>query len=258
LLEPARVVELLGGARARIRQLTGRDEYRLACMGTAPAAFAVSELLCNCVELDDAAPSRDTARNMLVGDRDFAMLQLRALTLGERVLAVVTCPACASRVDVAFDVSEVPVQRRPQDRERYEISYRGRTIGFRLPTGADIESIVNLDLDTAENVLLERCVQNGEGKLTAGACRAVAAAMERLAPQVDLELDLICPECQAENLIPFDCTAFFLLELRTAQSNLMREIHTLASTYHWSEDAILALPRERRHAYLKLVRDGLS
>ena len=36
---------------------------------------------------------------------------------------------------------------------------------------------------------------------------------------------------------------------------MLRQIHTLARSYHWSEREILALPLERRLAYLLLIEE---
>ena len=39
----------------------------------------------------------------------------------------------------------------------------------------------------------------------------------------------------------------------TGLERLYEEIHVLATHYHWSEPAILALPRSRRQRYLALI-----
>jgi len=36
---------------------------------------------------------------------------------------------------------------------------------------------------------------------------------------------------------------------------LYKEIHTLASRYHWSEKEILSMPTQKRKTYLKLIVD---
>jgi hypothetical protein len=248
-----RVVALPGGGTARVHSLTGRDEDCIARDTTTAAALATTALIGSCVEIDGAAPSAERARTLLVGDREFLMLQLRRETLGERVFAVVGCSACGADVDVAFDAADVPVETPAAVEPRAQIRYRGRTIAFRLPTGDDQEAVIGLGLEDAEALLLDRCVDGGAADLSRGARDAVVAAMERRAPRIDLELDVVCPECGAAHVVPFDVTAFFLGELGVHGDRLLREIHALALAYHWSEEAILALPRKRRRAYLSLV-----
>ena len=184
------------------------------------------------------------------------MLQLRCETLGERIDAVVNCGACGADVDVAFDARDVAVDAPARVEPRGRLRHRGRTIAFRLPNGDDQEAVVGLALEEAERVLLERCVEGGAAGLSPGARAAVIAAMERRAPRIDLELDVVCPECAHAHVVPFDLAAFFLGELSARGDRLLREVHALALAYHWTEDAILALPRARRRAYLTLVAGG--
>src|SRR5262249_7519714 len=46
---------------------------------------------------------------------------------------------------------------------------------------------------------------------------------------------------------------FFFAELTRRGRHMLRHIHTLATRYHWSEEAILRLPTERRLAFLALI-----
>jgi hypothetical protein len=72
---------------------------------------------------------------------------------------------------------------------------------------------------------------------------------------VDLQLDLECPECGNGFSSPFDVTAFFLHEMRVNDRQLLREFHSLAFHYHWSEAEILSLDRRRRRTYLTFLND---
>jgi hypothetical protein len=242
--------------RASLRGLTGREEEWLGEASGVPSARKVTFVLSSCVTaLDGEAVDEQRIRRMLVGDRDYLMLELRRLTLGDDVVAVVACPACQASMDVEFRVSGVPVERRPQSAEWHEGECGVR---FRLPAGGDQEAILGLDAKAAEGAMLSRCVAHDEGaSLTAEQQGALIAEMEREAPRVDLELDLTCPECHHRFLLPFDTTAFFFEELRVKRGQLLREVHTLAFYYHWSEADILALGRRRRHAYLRLLDESL-
>src|SRR4051794_5031601 len=109
-------------ATAGLRPLSGREEEWLAAHRGAPSAPAVTRLLGAClVRPDGSVAGPGLARRLLIGDRDFLMLQLRRVTLGEDVRAVVTCPSCAVRMDVDFRVDDVPIQRRPQPAPSYTL-----------------------------------------------------------------------------------------------------------------------------------------
>jgi len=247
---------------AALRPLTGREEDWLAQHADTPNACAVTQLLNAClVRLESQPTSLELTRNLLAGDRDYLMLQLRRLTLGDHFQAVLTCPACAGRLDVDFQTSDIPVTECPQTAVSFtlepdEQTGATRPLRFRLPNGADQEAVSKLPARQAVQVLLQRCVS--DTPLSDVEQKAVSAAMERLAPQVELELDLECPACAETFVESFDTTAFFLTEMRGQGRQLLREIHHLAFYYHWPEAEILSLRRDRRRAYLALLNEALQ
>src|SRR5215510_12105177 len=72
-----------------LRPLTGWEEEWLAHHSGTPAALVVSALLDACI----VAPEPLSAR-LLAGDRDYLILQLRRLTLGGHIQAVLDCASC--------------------------------------------------------------------------------------------------------------------------------------------------------------------
>jgi len=242
-----------------VRPLSGHEEEWLASNRRLPNALVVTRLLNSCVlRIDDEPAPKDLAQRMLVGDRDYLLLQLRRLTLGDRVRAVLNCPACGSKMDADLDAASVPVESRPQAEVRHYIEVGARTVSFRLPIGADQEAVVDLDPDAAVAELLRRSIlDDGGTPLSAAEQAVVIAAMERIAPEVFPELQLTCPECDHEFEMPFDIASFFFDEMRIAGGQLFREVHTLAFYYHWTESEILGLTRERRRMYLSLLSDAL-
>lgn len=266
------VVSLPGGIaggdqwvrEAELRPLSGIEEDWLLQNPTAPSAVSVTRLLSGCLlHFGTDAVTPDRVRQLLVGDRDLLVLKLRMLTLGDEFHAVLSCPACAKSMDVLFKGSDVPVERPAQVKASYELELTGevcreRTIRFRLPTGADQEVALGSPVDTGIEILIGRCLLDDGGMaLNADEREQLQNAIERSAPKVELELALSCPECNQEFVFPFDITAFFLLELRNNSRNLLREIHSLAFYYHWTEAEILQLDRARRRAYLSLLTDEL-
>lgn len=78
----------------------------------------------------------------------------------------------------------------------------------------------------------------------------IAGRLEQHDPLTALELLARCPECDAEATIAFDLEALLLEQLQSRQMQILREIHLLASGYHWSEREILGMPAWRRRHYL--------
>lgn len=244
--------------QAELRPLTGAEEDWLAAHPDVPSAIAVTRVLAAClIRLGSLAVNVDLVRRLLIGDRDFLMLQLRRITLGDHIQAVLPCPACQAKMDIDFHVQDVPVEARPQTALNYQLEHAGRTIRFRLPVGGDQEAVLNIDRARASEVLLQRCVLDDDKTLTPETRAALINAMDRLAPQIDVDLNLTCPECKHAFVAPFDTTAFFLQEIRIGGHQLLREAHLLAFYYHWNETEIMSLRRDRRRAYLALLRDDL-
>jgi hypothetical protein len=66
------------------------------------------------------------------------------------------------------------------------------------------------------------------------------------------EVQATCPHCAGQTAIaidPYRC-------LGNLEGGLLLQVHTLATTYHWSEAQILALPRQRRLRYLQMIDDA--
>jgi hypothetical protein len=210
------------------------------------------------LSLDDRPVTPDLIRQLLVGDRDYLILQLRRLTIGENIQAVIVCPGCDNKMDVSFPVSDVPVEVRRQSAASYPLSLSDRGVSFRLPTGGDQEAVLGMSVEDGVVELVRRCLLDDGGRpLSAEERETLITAMEGLAPQIDLDLDLTCPECSWNFLAPFDTTAFFFDEIALKGDELLHEINSLAFYYHWSESEILRLERGRRRTYLRLLTEFL-
>ena len=85
----------------------------------------------------------------------------------------------------------------------------------------------------------------------------LALVMAELDPQAALDLAAVCPACGVEFLAPFDAAEFLRQELMLTGDALFREVHLLASHYHWDEADILALPRRRRRRYLACLGEAM-
>jgi len=259
--------------------MTGRQEDLLADrIGTTPVPLLVTALLASC--LRRLGPLRpvpvDVVRDLPVGDRAFLLLKLRQLSFGQRVAAVLNCPACEHPMDLAFSLDQIPVEtgHPAGPAEPFEIplaaSGLARTVQFRLPTGADQEILATapggMTEERAVTILLARCLlrlgdtetidEHGVLAIDLVARIEIEERMQRYSSSVDLDLEVTCPECGHGFVQPFDYASLMLTEIRLRRPQLYREVHLLALHYHWSEREILGLTRDRRRTYLALLRDG--
>jgi hypothetical protein len=264
----------------RMRPLTGREEELLAA-STANPATLVTAVLSRCLlglAAFDQVPV-GVVRELLAGDRDWLLLQLRRLTFGDLVRADLICPwaECGEPVTVEFSLADLPEYEAVDCAPEHRLvltgpaAEAGNEVAFRLPDGSDQEELAPWaarDQAAALTELLRRCVRRigarpvpdaDAVRALSGSARAqIEAEMERLAPHLERVVEIPCAECGRRFAAPFDLHRFFFGELRTDRNLLYREVHQLAYHYHWSEAEIMAMPRARRHTYLDLLDEEIE
>ena len=237
---------------AELRPLTGADEeFLLELRPSVLPAERTTALLAHClVRLGPhAPPSADDVRELVVGDREALLLQLRRLALGDRLDCVVPCPGCGELMDVELRVGDLLLEAYADAPERRE----ALGVVYRAVTGADQEAGARAavdDVDAAARLVLGRCI---EGELTADVEGALPALLAEADPQAELLLRVGCPACGGEFPVALDAGGFLELELAGDRDALYREVHVLASHYHWSEAELLAMTPAKRRRYLELV-----
>ena len=218
-----------------------------------PPGRRATALLARCLGDEDGS----LTRSLTIGDREALLLQLRACTLGEHLEGVVHCPETACRATLEFRVRTDDLLLPPYDNAsvRHTIDTQSTPVTFRLPRVGDLDDALAEsphNAARARDLLLARCV-DGASALPGQVLDRVAAAMAELDPQAELQIELACTECGHPFWFVLDTGAFLVDELDARTDLLLWEIHRLASQYHWSEAAILAMPAARRAVYLDLL-----
>jgi hypothetical protein len=264
--------------------LSGREEELLAGNHRRESASLVTTVLSRCLRrVGSISPvSEDVVRNLLIADRQYLLLKLREVTFGGQIQATISCPwpDCGKRVDIDFSIEDIPIKESKEKGPTYKmelsleaafVDYNNkeyRKIIFRLPNGADQEAISPLLPENearALTMLLARCIQNigplknpgnvQTSRLSPLARKEIESQIAKVAPHVELKLAANCPECGREFMIPFDLHSYFFGEMLTDINLLYREVHYLAYHYHWSEQEIMEMPREKRHKYIEVLAD---
>ena len=239
---------LTPGARGvYLRSLTGADEISIENTGTKNLLNLLKSLIQPGITGD-----KPEAAQIVTSDRDRLLALLYISMYGDRVESTVNCTACAQKFDLDFSLKELLRHYQPiaakSENGRYELE---PGISFRLPNGEDEMFINELAGFEAERHLLERCLLEGNAETDN---EKVQLKMAELAPVLSLEMQAICPECNNEQQDQFAMQSFFLTKLRQEKPVLIREIHNIASQYHWSHQEILNLPRNLRKQYAALIQ----
>jgi hypothetical protein len=248
----------VSGTVLAVREPAGLDEAFVVETALAPLP-ALLELARRVTSGPGGEPA-DLAR-LPAPDLDAAVLQIRQAWIGDTIRADSGCPApgCGVRIDVAFGIGDYLGQHRPR-RPRGVIptpdadwlALSGAEARFRIPTVADL-----LAAATARQPALAlsgRCVEAPE--VPRSLARRLDRALAALAPNLDDLVGGACPACGEVVTLRFDPLGYVLAELKNAFSGVYLEVHALAASYGWPEEAILALPRSRRQRYASAIADG--
>ena len=246
-----------GGGWAFLREITGAEEQSITSTTTADAIRLLGGLL---VDNQPGSLRPEELSGLHAGDRDRMLAEIYQRIYGQRVQSTVDCGQCGEAFDLDFSLSDLLQSLHsaelPEPVEQFDDGSYALADGlrFRLPTAEDEYAVMGLAPEDAESELLRRCIQAmPEDFDPEESAERVQAAMESVAPIVDLELDARCPECGNEQQVHFDLQNFLLSSLVTERGKLMTEIHSLASSYGWSLADILNLPRSQRRSLAGLI-----
>ncbi len=262
-----------------LRPLSGSEElFLIESSGSLAPASVASGLLSRCVTALGASVrvSLDCLRGLTVGDWDALVLHLCEGLEGDHLPIVLRCPNedCGERLDLDLRVRDLLVPPYPSAAPTYERTFpedgNAYRVRFRLVQGGDLAAVAALgrpDIETASEVLLRRSIVSVEregGMRTASedpptlVRQELAATLAALDPQADPALSLTCPSCDTRFRSLFDPSVYLQQELTGQASAFFREVHLLASWYHWAETDILGMVRTRRRRYADQISDAVS
>jgi hypothetical protein len=195
-------------------------------------------------------PGTDPAA-LPLGRRNTALLDLREDLFGPEIAAFAVCPHCSEELELSLTVDALRSGHSPEQ-TNVETALEIDGIRFRLLDSSDLKAAAACeDVETARALLLERCA--GTADLPDDVIERIGAAMEASDPQAETLLDVACAACGRPWQLTFDIVSFLHAEVDAQARRLLREIHTLARGYGWSEREILALSARRRRDYLELL-----
>lgn len=184
---------------------------------------------------------RNVLNDLLAGDRDFLMLEIRKLSLGAEVTSTITCGECDQKVDIRFDLNKIPSASIPEKCEvvngkrvfTIEIPYQGKTIKavFRYPNGSD-QAAVSTSKNPIESnyTLYYRCLLEWNGvsveqcspvlfdDMPLTALDVVEDEFRNKMPGPVLSQAMICPLCGAETPLNLGASDFLFRSAKARMS----------------------------------------
>jgi hypothetical protein len=200
-----------------------------------------------------------------VGRANARLLRLHMDMFGPLLACTTQCPACGEALEMDVDAGALLARGPAGPAEPARLRLGSWDLSFRPPTEGDLDAVAAArDPAAAKDLLLQRCVLECFREEEAAASASlvppevvseIGAEMEKRDPLAALELDLQCAGCGHAWSSPLEVDAFLWTRLDAWARRLLRDIHTLASRYGWSEESLTAMSQWRRQTYLDLV-DG--
>lgn len=236
-----------------LRELSGYDE-----LCDCSAAELIDRLL---LERPGAAARPGEAARLTLAEADRVLAAVYRSLYGDEVECYVSCDSCGSPYSMSFTLTDMwgaLTETTPED-ERLLAglegpdeagAYRLGGLRFRLPTGEDLAEVAGLGAEAMAAALRARCVLEEDERVGE---EALDRLMALVGPTLDTDLEGVCPECGAEQAIPFRIDEFLLAALQRESALLAREVHELARAYRWSRREILEMTRRERRQHAGLV-----
>jgi hypothetical protein len=240
-------------AIARVRELTGRDEYSVVGISTANAIDLLAGLIDTRAQSD---AERIQAVDLVAADRDRLLAAIYRNAFGDRIESTLTCDKCTQPFDIDFSLSSVMSSIHETSETIFPLAdgrfKSANGLSFRLPTGRDELAATGMKAEEVESLLLKRCTEGHEWPEGESSFEEL---LERIAPLIDLELVAPCPECHHVHTVQFDIQTYCLGALVTERRRLLADINCIAGAYSWSLDEILSLTRSDRRHLVELIEN---
>lgn len=241
------------GDWACLRPLAGHDEMVIDGAGIASVTQLLDRLL---VQVPGTSVRPGKAWDLAICDRDRLLASVYRRCFGDRIDGTSLCRRCGERFDLGFSLAALIDSHAPNGKVEVEGPDREGVFSlengcrFRLPNSHDQRKVQDLEPQSAVTALLEACVVEATQKPDPD---RLQAAMEQVGPVLAEDLEASCPNCGAEQRVPFDIQSFLLQALAREKPFLTREVHRIAMAYRWSLDEILGLSREERRTYVRHI-----
>ncbi|WP_281556962.1 hypothetical protein [Thalassomonas sp. RHCl1] len=243
------------------KPVTGALEFgiaEIAGLGYAMPEAVTKILQLALAQLGGEAPTGQRIEELCIADRQFLMRELQ-LHLGDsETWYSQRCRHCNESFDFELDLRTLPVAEGDEHYPFVEVELDKLEVRLRLPTGCDQAMLADKEEVEIPAVLLKLCLltQSKEvdvdafiAGLTQEEVASIEKAMEQASPGIVTDVQVSCSNCSSINPVYLDPYRL----LNRGYGTLLTEIHCLARAYHWTEEQILALPVQRRAAYLTMI-----
>lgn len=217
----------------------------------------VTTLLVNClVQLDGRIVDEELAWDLSVAERMQGLLAIAHASIGPSTTAIAICNKEECHGEVELELGLASFASEAPSRIDW-LSPDSKKVSCRLPTGNDQKAWQKhththggSDKAWLANHLVDHVDNFPPSPLPETWLEPLGTALEAVDPLTALTVDTLCPFCGKSLCVEIDLELLLIEGLRSQQRQLIEHVHCLASSYHWTETDIVAMPLWRRQRYL--------
>lgn len=209
--------------------------------------------------------TREELASMSVGKRNFLLLDVREKTFGGNLQGALKCYKCKKPLEFTAQTDELrgPDFLKDDTETFHSIKFKDAELEIRALNSFDLAMAADSrsGLYSTRDMLAKLCVnkvfilgkQADVNSLPDEVLDQISFKLKEIDPGAVMKIELKCPECKSDLLIPFDISDFFWKEIQSQAKRLMKEVHILAAAYRWREKDILDMSAVRRNYYLDIA-----
>lgn len=215
--------ELPSGIEIELKEMTGVEEELLTNQRLIRNGEAINQVLKNCtVRLgDNDKPSVNDMLDLLSGDRLFALVKLRQISLGDEVELELACPNTGCRMNnfVSVNLDDLKVTQYTEEREfSFTLPGSDKTVHFALLDGHKEKRLAALREPNISSAMLIRILEidskapskKALAEMSMRDRSALRQEMARVDAGIDTAVEVECDGCGTRIRTRLESEAAFL------------------------------------------------
>lgn len=199
---------LPSGIEIGLVEMTGAEEDLLTNRRLMKNGEAINQVLLNCTKRlgENAEPKMKDILDLLSGDRLFALVRLRQISLGDEVELELACPntGCGERTPLTVNLGDIEVTPYGEEREfGFTLPGSGRKVKFGYLDGHKEKRLAALKEPNLTAAMMIRTVEiDGQppskkalNEMSMGDRSALRKEMLRVDGGIDTQVDVSCDAC---------------------------------------------------------------
>lgn len=174
---PSGDVTLLGGLynsftgeltmTAEVRELNGEDE-EIISRATDPGRQLLAILSRGVVKIGDKPATAELINQLLAGDREYLLMRIRQLTLGDTIPLQGPCDHCGAEGQFEVDLRNIQLDKLndPANDRQFNVDCKIGKVGVSLPSGDVQKKLIESKDKTGpelDSILLRECIEEVNG-----------------------------------------------------------------------------------------------